>query len=708
MRKILDNINRHWSTLAGFLGLLVTTLVIVNLLTGCAKTSTGVSPIASPGNIGVQAGTSPSFRRASDALPGSLPSLDEEVWIIARGATEPPPDSDETPGCGAMVAEHPDTGMEVPLPLKHTDVKATVSAYIATVSVTQQFHNPYDGKIEAVYVFPLPQNAAVNEFVMIIGERRIRGIIRERQEAERIYNEAKRQGYVASLLTQERPNIFTQSVANIEPGEQIDVNIRYFHTLDYDNGWYEFVFPMVVGPRFNPPGWTDGVGAVARGLHGVSGQETKVQYLKPSERSGHDIDLQVDINTGVSVEEYVCPTHAVSTEAPSEDHLRVKLSRIDRIPNKDFVLRYRVAGQRIKPNLLTHLDQRGGYFTLMVYPPEDQRNLARQPLELVFVLDCSGSMSGQPLKQAKLAVERALGRLQPDDSFQIIRFSSDASKLGRHPLSASPQNVRKGLSYLKNLKSQGGTMMIEGIRAALDFPHDPERLRFVCFLTDGYIGNESQILGELQERLGTSRIFSFGIGSSVNRYLMEHMAKVGRGVVSYLGSNDNASQIMDAFMTRISYPAMTNVRVDWGGWKVSDVYPRTIPDLFVGRPIILTGRFQGNPAAQVRVAGQAGKELIELPIIPTTGLSGANQAGLPSVWARMKISDLSDLAFGDPGSELAEEIKQVALDYGLMSAYTAFVAVDSSRHTEGKVGTTVPVAVPVPDGVRYETTVTAD
>jgi len=247
-------------------------------------------------------------------------------------------------------------------------------------------------------------------------------------------------------------------------------------------------------------------------------------------------------------------------------------------------------------------------------------------------------------------------------------------------------------------------MMIEGIRAALDFPHDPARLRFVCFLTDGYIGNEVQILGEIQKRLGAARIFSFGIGSSVNRYLMEHMAKVGRGAVAYLGPNDSAATVMDAFLARISHPALTDLQVDWGGWQVAEVYPTTMPDLFVGRPVILTGRFTGEPKSKVRITGKSGERATEF-VIPIETERASTHQGLPSVWARMKIADLSDRATLTRNPDLADQIKQVALDYGLVSACTAFVAVDSSRRTEGKEGTTVPVAVPVPDGVKYETTV---
>jgi len=700
--------------------ILLPCMAVMVLLPGCAKSPSSVTGL--PGSAVKGVSVSPSFAgeprsgralgfdwylgnrllTTSDFRLAGLPSSSEDLWILARGCDGSVAPSDEAPGSGALMAKIEEK--QVPMPLKHTDVRATVSGYIGAVEVTQQFLNPYSSKIEAVYVFPLPHNAAVNEFVMTIGERRIRGIIRERQEAEQIYQEAKRQGYVASLLTQARPNVFTQSVANIEPGKEIDVNIKYFHTLDYDDGWYEFVFPMVVGPRFNPPGLTSGVGAVARGATGLSGQSTEVHYLRPNERTGHDISLKVEVDAGVPIEEFECKTHQVASEAVSPAHLTVSLNPADSLPNKDFVLRYRVAGQRIKSSLLTHRDERGGYFTLMLYPPEELGVLKRQPLELVFVLDCSGSMSGRPIQQAKAAVQRGLRLLQPGDSFQLISFSINASRLGDTPLEATPENVQEGLQYLSTLQGEGGTMMIEGIKAALDFPHDPQRFRFVCFLTDGYIGNETEILGEIHRRLGASRIFSFGIGSSVNRYLLDHMAKAGRGAVAYLGPKDGASQIMEDFFARISHPALTDLQIDWGGLHVTEVFPCTVPDLFVGRPVILTGRFAGNQDTTIRVTGNVGDQPMQVAI-PATLAEAATHKGLPSIWARMKIAALADQSTYAPNAKLPGQIKQVALDYSLMSAFTAFVAVDSTRRTEGTEGTTVPIAVPVPDGVKYETTV---
>jgi Ca-activated chloride channel family protein len=314
-------------------------------------------------------------------------------------------------------------------------------------------------------------------------------------------------------------------------------------------------------------------------------------------------------------------------------------------------------------------------------------------------------MSGRPIEQAKAAVQRGLHLLQPGDSFQLITFSITASSLGDTPMEATAENIQQALQYLRSLKGEGGTMMVEGIKAALDFPHDPERLRFVCFLTDGYIGNETEILREINHRLGASRIFSFGIGSSVNRYLIDHMAKVGHGAVAYLGPKDSAAQIMEDFFARISHPALTGLNIDWGGLHVTEVFPAALPDLFVGRPVVLVGRFAGNEDTTIRVNGMAAGQPLQLGIPANLSDPREPYSGLPAVWARMKIAELANRSTYQPEAELPMGIKRVALDFSLMSPFTAFVAVDSTRRTEGSEGTTVPVAVPVPDGVNYKTTV---
>ena len=384
----------------------------------------------------------------------------------------------------------------------------------------------------------------------------------------------------------------------------------------------------------------------------------------------------------------------------------VQLAGDTMIPNRDFVLDFQVAGGTVKSNLLTwqHPESGQGYFTMMLYPPSGTARLDRRPMEMVFVIDASGSMSGTPLRQAKDAVRAVLGKLRRDDTFQIIRFSDNASFFGSAPVRATSRNLLRASRYLEGLNSSGGTAMIEGVKAALDFPHDPERLRFVTFMTDGYIGNEADIVGAVHQRIKSSRVFSFGVGSSVNRYLLERMAKEGRGAVAYLGPHDSGEKVMDLFFDRISHPAMTDVEIDWGQMAVTDVYPATLPDLFVGRPIVVTGKYLGS-ASDVAVVGRQGSERHRQTI--SAAEAGIENPNIAKIWARLRIADLTDRRArqADPSNELGAEIQRTALEYQLMSDYTAFVAVDSSRTTEGDHGTTVHQAVPVPEGVRYETTV---
>lgn len=650
---------------------------------------------------------------APEYVPPSS-GVEEELWIIAKPArSEVAGDAqaDTGPGSGAMLAylpEAPNGGSvtkEIPLPLKHTAVDAVINGYISTVNVRQQFINPFDTKIEVSYLFPLPEKAAVTEFLMIIGDRRIRGILREKQEAEAIYRAARSQGYQASLLVQRRPNVFEQKVANIEPGKSIDVDIKYFHTLAYNDGHYSFVFPAVVGPRYNPPGTEDPIVPVPRTTDRSANGDKTVKYLRPAERSAHDLSINVEIQAGVKLER-VWSTHDIAAKQYTPDSANVRLAAQTAMPNRDFILNFTVAGDTIKSNLLTYRDPASGqgYFTLMMYPPATIERLPRRPMEMVFVLDCSGSMDGVPLEQAKAAVAAALSHLQPNDTFQIIRFSDNASRFGAVPVPASPSNVKEARRYLERLNGTGSTAMIEGVRAALDFPHDNSRLRFVSFMTDGYIGNEAGIIGAVHQRLGASRVFSFGVGSSVNRYLLERMAKVGRGAVAYLGPQDSGADVMSAFFDRISHAALSDVEIDWGTMSVSDVYPSRLPDMFVGRPVVVTGKYLGTPNA-VTVSGRAADEIRSFEIDRFD--SSAENMPVAKIWARLRIAELSDrqATAGDPYGEMQSSILNTALEHQLMSQYTSFVAVDSSRRTDGNHGIAIHQALPVPDGVRYDTTV---
>jgi Ca-activated chloride channel family protein len=504
----------------------------------------------------------------------------------------------------------------------------------------------------------------------------------------------------------------------------VDIDITYFHTLGFREGGYEFVFPMVIGPRFNPPspcGTGNGVGSVPVFASGASGQATEVQYLRPDMRSGTDISLSVDVDAGVAIESIESPTHSViaSIDPAMPWRATARLSTGDTIPNRDFVLRYRVSGGQLKGGLITHKDERGGgggFFSLVLVPPSDLKYTTRGPVELVFVVDCSGSMEGEPLALCKRAVVNALGQLRPEDTFQIVRFSDTCSFMTERPIPAHGDNIRRGFAYVQGLNANGGTMMLKGLEPALEMRGDWNRTRFVCLLSDGLLGNEPEVLEQLKKKLGDSRIFSIGIGSAPNRTLLNAMARIGRGAAGYVATERDADEVTNLFVERISSAAMTDLRIDWGDLEVTDVYPKRLPDLYVGRPVVLYGRYRNANArpTDVRVSGRVGGERQTMTIAARVmGGAASNAPGLPLVWARAKITDLDenpawgnkDVGAGSVDGPNKGEIRDLALKYGLLSAYTSLVAVDSSERTAGTYGTSVPVPVNVPQGVRYDTTV---
>jgi len=325
---------------------------------------------------------------------------------------------------------------------------------------------------------------------------------------------------------------------------------------------------------------------------------------------------------------------------------------------------------------------------------------------MVFVLDVSGSMNGAPLDISKRTMERCLARLAPTDTFQIVCFAGKATIMAEKPIPATADNIAHAKRFVNRLEGNGGTEMLQGIRAALEFAHDPDRYRIVSFMTDGFIGNEQHIFAAVRQSIGPSRIFAFGIGSSVNRHLIEGLGRIGRGTTAFVGLDESSEKAVDALYQRIEHPALTDIKLEWSGAEVTDVHADPIPDLFFGRPVVITGRYKGAGVATLKVTGKiAGQNHLATMKLDLDD-PGSRHAALPAVWARAKIASLSDrMTFSPDGGDYAGQIRTVALEYGLMSNYTAFVAVDSSRRTEGDSGTTVTVPVPVPAGVKYETTV---
>ncbi len=597
-------------------------------------------------------------------------------------------------------------------PLKHSSVKAEISGFISRVVVTQDFENPFKEKIEAVYTFPLPQNAAVDDMTMLVGDRTVRGRVLRREEAQAVYEAAKTGGQVASLLDQERPNIFTQSVANIMPGEQIKITISYVETLKYEDGSYEFVFPMVVGPRYTPG--NAGTDSPVSGGNGFAPDTDSVpdasritpRPVAKGMRVGHDISLEVALDAGVAIENVSSKSHPIDMQRPYVSQAKVRLKNSSVIPNKDFILRYDVAGKSIADALLTHRSEKGGFFTLILQPPDRVTVTDVTPKELVFVLDTSGSMSGFPIEKAKETMKLALDSLYPDDTFNLITFAGDTHILFPEPVPATRENLQKAQTFLSSRSGSGGTEMMKAIKAALD-PSDAQgHMRIVCFMTDGYVGNDMGIIAEVRNH-PNARVFAFGIGSSVNRFLLDKMAEQGRGDVEYVALSDDGSAAARRFHERVRNPLLTDISLEWNGLPVADVYPQRIPDLFGAKPVVLTGRYTAAGNGVVRLKGKmSGRDFVR--DIPVAFPESTTQHGvLAPLWARSRIDDLMGQDFngiqgGTMRPDLKETITNLGLEYRLMTQFTSFVAVEEMIVTDGGTPRRLDVPVELPAGVSRE------
>ncbi|WP_257460137.1 VIT domain-containing protein [Archangium lipolyticum] len=592
--------------------------------------------------------------------------------------------------------------------LKHTEVDAEVSGFLASVTVTQVFENPYAEPLEALYVFPLPEKAAVDAMELVIGQRVIRGVIQTREQARDTYERARAEGRTAALLDQERPNIFTQSVANILPGEEIRVRIHYVERLVYESGKYRFDFPMTVGPRFiggEPLAFRQGEGTAPDTTTVPDASRITPPVLPPEARSGRDIRLSVRLDAGLPVHELRSTSHQVTVSREGPSRARVELAPNDRIPNKTFTLEYRVADALIRPAVLMHREPGAdeGYFLVLLNPQLEPKQEEVVPRELYLVLDTSCSQSGQPIEKSKAITAEVLRHLHPEDTFQVLNFDTSVTKFAPTAVPASPENVARALPYVANFWGGGGTDVRVAAQEAMVPANDPARLRMVLFMTDGFIGNDDQVLGTLQQHLREeTRVFSVGVGNDVNRYLVAKMGEVGRGASTFVNLRRPEAEVAQEFESRIRGPVLTSVRVDTDGLPVSDVYPRVMPDLFSGQPLFLIGKFHGSGEGLLRITGRVRGQERHFDVPVTFPASAPEHASLRSLWARQRIEELSVENYRGEKPEVVQAITATALQYRLMSKYTSFVAVEEVARTQPG-GDPVRELVPVelPEGTSY-------
>ena len=607
-----------------------------------------------------------------------------------------------------MFVKTQNTAREQVFPLKQTEVKAKIAGNISRVEVVQKFENPFPESLEAVYVFPLPDEAAVDDMEIKIGDRIIKADIKRRDEALEIYQRARQQGRTAGLLEQERDNIFTQSLANVKPGEKIEVRIRYTQSLKFVGGDYEFVFPTVVGPRYISRNTTDA-------------DRINPPVLAPETRSGQDIAVSVEIDAGVAIGDVRSTSHQITTDR-SGNIVRVQLANADTIPNKDLILRYRVAGENTQATVLTQSDQRGGHFATYLIPALNYKTNEILPKEVVFLMDTSGSQQGEPLVKSKELMRRFIQGLNPNDTFTIIDFANTTKALSTTPLANTAANRQSAINYIDKLQANGGTELVNGIQTVMNFPATKTgMLRSIVLITDGYIGNEKEVLALVQGSLKPgNRLYSFGVGGSVNRFLLNRLAQVGRGTSQVIRQDEPSAEAAEKFFRQINSPVLTNIQISWEGvGEKPEIYPIAPPDLFASQPLVLFGKKTDRAPGQLRIRGtQAGGKAYEqvLPVnfagsggrqrestSVTASVTDFGNSAVAQLWGRSRIQDLMNQMFGGETQSLVEAVTNTALTYRLLSEYTAFVAVSEEVRVEPD-GSSRRVQVPVelPQGVSYE------
>lgn len=630
-------------------------------------------------------------------------------------AQDPPRAAPESPRCTGPAptevhALDPDVGDEprlkikgegdtwLGLPLKSLRYDTVVVGTLAETTVTQIFHNPLPDPLEAVYTFPLPADAAVDDYWIRVGTRSIRGLLRERAEAEKLYDEARAAGRTAALLTQERPNIFTQAVTRIGPGETVEIEIHFVQPLRQRAGRYSLALPTVVGPRYSPPG------AVA------DDARITPPVLPAGTRACVPVDIDVAIETTLPVTDVAAKMHAV-TVTPHDRGVHVTLADGPARADRDFELAWRLGGPEPRAELLAQEDGDGGYFALTIQPPQIVGDANARPRELVFVVDVSGSMRGIPLATARAAVERALAGMRPDDTFNVITFAGRAQSFAPQAVANTADNRERALAFLAGAGDLGGrTDMLTGVAAALDAPKDPARLRQVLFITDGYIGNEAQIFAAVKAKRRDARVYVLGVGSSVNRFLVDGLARVGRGSAVVMGPGERPDDVVAEFYESVDRPVLTDISIDWGELRVRDVTPAHLPDLHAGQPVVVYGRYRGRLGGEVRLRGQlsgasepGGSATVELPVQLATARATAHD-GIAGMWARTRIDELTNDPFLKRPGELTDKrraaVVALALRHRILTAHTAFVAVEERRETgpDGELRT-VHVPVEMPHGV---------
>jgi Ca-activated chloride channel family protein len=575
------------------------------------------------------------------------------------------------------------------LPLLSTRAQAGINGFLARVRIIQEYQNKGERPLEAVYVFPASTRASVHNLTMKIGNRTIIAKIRKTEQARKDFDKARKKGQSASLLEQKRPNVFQMQVTNIMPGDLIRVEMDYTEILKPTDKIYEFVFPTVVGPRY-------------RSEQTESGTDAWVAnpYLPKGEQARHSFGLELELKSPLAISRLSCPSHNPKITYDDAQQAKVLLEPSPQAGNRDFVLRYALAGDRIQTGFLTQKSAKGNHFLLMIEPPLEDTRAEVLAREFIFVVDVSGSMRGFPLDCATRLMKNLMTGLTANDSFNILFFAGGDRLLSPVSLKANQENIKRAMTMVKKLKGGGGTRLLPALKRALDLPKQDGICRILVLITDGYVHVEKKAMALVRDNLGQANLFTMGVGSSVNRYLVEALARAGQGEATVVLHPDEAAKKAQKFIGYISRPVLRDIKLEFAGIQASDLEPGKLPDLFAQRPISVLGKFVGNTPARVKITGKTAggdyERVIELKASDLVESKGS----LDVLWARMRIQGLNDLLNVSNPGELKEEITRLGLEYSLLTAFTSFVAVDEKVRAKGGKPEVSVQPLPLPQGVE--------
>lgn len=577
------------------------------------------------------------------------------------------------------------------LPLKATSADAAISGVIADVTVSQVYRNEGRKPLEAIYIFPASTRAAVYGMKMTIGERVIEAKINKREAARREYELALQQGKSASLLEQHRPNVFQMNVGNIMPGDEVRVELKYTELLVPAEGVYEFVYPAVVGPRYSNQPAQDAP-ENARWLANP--------YLHQGENPNFTFIIAASIRAGIPVKDVSSPSHNIKADFKEPSTVLISLDGRDAAAGKkDFILRYRLAGDSIQSGLLLSEGKEENFFLLMIQPPQRVRARAIPPREYIFIVDVSGSMYGFPLEISKKLMKDLVGNLRDTDKFNVLLFAGGSALFSRESVPATEENIAQAMSFISRQTGGGGTELLPAMKRALQIPRSAGYSRTLVIATDGYVSVEAETFDLIRAQLGTANMFAFGIGTGVNRHLIEGMARVGMGESFVITKPDEAPLQAEKFRSMIQSPVLTNVKVDFGKFQVDNVEPPSIPDVLAERPVIVFGKWNGARQGTIKVTGTTGSGPFSRTIDVAKADRAAQNSALRYLWARHRIAVLGDYNKLRSDDGRVQEITLLGLEYNLLTAYTSFVAVDNQgRNTEGRPAV-VKQPLPLPQGV---------